>query len=144
VRLAASAVTVPAPVEPTDDGYLMAFVGDGDRAAPRLSEVALDTPTAARVWADLERELAAMLDADVVHGDLSAFNVLWWQERAVIIDFSQAVDAITHPAARDLLVRDVDRLARHFRRLGLPVDPAETLRRVGDTPARFARQLLSS
>jgi len=144
VRLAACAVTVPPPVEPTDDGYLMAFVGDGDRAAPRLSEVALDAPTAARVWIDLERELAAMLDADVVHGDLSAFNVLWWRERAVIIDFSQAVDAITHPAARDLLVRDVDRLARHFRRLGVPVDTAETLRRVGDTPLRFARQLLSS
>jgi len=85
-----------------------------------------------------------MLAVDIVHGDLSAFNVLWWRGRAVVIDLSQAVDAITHPAARDLLVRDVARLAGYFRRHGVAVDPRATLARVGDSPARFARQILSS
>ena len=85
-----------------------------------------------------------MLEADLVHGDLSAFNVLWWRERPVMIDFSQAVDAITHPAARDLLVRDVDRAASYFRRLGVAIDLDAALSLVGDTPARFTRQLLSS
>jgi RIO kinase 1 len=79
-----------------------------------------------------------------VHGDLSAFNVLWWRETPVIIDFSQAVDAITHPAARELLVRDVDRTAAYFRRAGVAIDLDAALALVGDTPARFARQFLSS
>lgn len=144
VRLAEAGVTVPPPVEPTDDGYRMAFIGDGKRAAPRLAETRLDARTATRVWAELEEEIARMLAVDVVHGDLSAYNVLWWRGRAVIIDLSQAVDAITHPAARELLVRDVDRLAGHFRRRGVSCDVARTLARVGDTPARFARQLLTS
>lgn len=144
VRLHDAGVTVPPPVEPTDAGYLMAFIGDGGVAAPRLSETRLERSTAARVWRELERELAGMLDADVVHGDLSAFNVLWWRERPIVIDFSQAVDAVTHPAARDLLRRDVDRLARHFRRLGVAVEVPAALARIGDTPARFARQVLSS
>jgi len=79
-----------------------------------------------------------------VHGDLSAFNVLWWHERPVIIDFSQAVDAVVHPAARDLLRRDVERTAGYFRRQGVAVDLDAALALVGDSPARFAHQVLSS
>jgi RIO kinase 1 len=144
VQLHDAGVTVPPPVEPTDDGYRMAFIGDGDEAAPRLSEIRLDALTAARAWRALRDEIARMLEADVVHGDLSAYNVLWWRERPVIIDLSQAVDAITHPAARELLHRDVLRVAEHFRRQGVAIDLDEALASVGDSPVRFARQVLSS
>jgi RIO kinase 1 len=85
-----------------------------------------------------------MLDAELVHGDLSSFNVLWWHERPVIIDFSQAVDAVTHPAARDLLRRDVERTADYFRRQGVAIELDAALTLVGDSPARFAHQVLSS
>ena len=76
-RLHDAGVTVPPPVEQTDDGYRMAFIGESERAAPRLADVRFDRTTAARVWRDLQTEIAAMLETDVVHGDLSAFNVLW-------------------------------------------------------------------
>lgn len=144
VRLHGAGVTVPPPVELLDHGYRMAFIGKGDQAAPRLSEVALDPRTARRVWRELQSEIQLMLDAEIVHGDLSAFNVLWWHERPVIIDFSQAVDVVTHPAARDLLRRDVERTAGYFRRQGVAVDLDAALALVGDSPARFARQVLSS
>ncbi len=134
--------TVPPPVEPLEDGYLMAFIGDGDRAAPRLSEVALDPATAAQVWGQLLDEIATLLAAERVHGDLSAYNVLWWRERAVLIDFSQTVNVITHPAAHDLLVRDLDRLGAYFARRGVGVDVDHALAAVGADAHRFARQLL--
>jgi serine/threonine-protein kinase RIO1 len=51
---------------------------------------------------------------------------------------------VTHPAARELLIRDLARASAYFRRLGVPVDLPGALAAVGDTPARFARQLLSS
>ena len=143
-RLHDAGVTVPPPVERVESGYRMAFIGDGDRAAPRLSDVDLDLVTARRVWRELQREIRLILDAELVHGDLSAFNVLWWRERPVIIDFSQAVDAVVHPAARDLLRRDVDRMAGYFRRQGVAIDLEAALAVVGDTPARFAHQVLSS
>jgi RIO kinase 1 len=143
-RLHDAGVTVPPPVERVENGYRMAFIGDGDHAAPRLADVDLDLVTARRVWRELQRDIQRMLDADLVHGDLSAFNVLWWRERPVIIDFSQAVDAITHPAARLLLRRDVDRTAAYFRGQGVAVDLDAALALVGDSPARFARQVLSS
>ncbi len=143
-RLHDAGVTVPPPVERVEHGYRMAFIGDGDRAAPRLSDVDLDLLTARRVWRDLQREMRLILDAELVHGDLSAFNVLWWHERPVIIDFSQAVDAVVHPAARDLLRRDVERTAEYFRHQGVAVELDAALALVGDSPARFAHQVLSS
>ena len=143
-RLHDAGATVPPPVERVDNGYRMAFIGDGDRAAPRLADVDLDLVTARRVWRELQREIRLILDAELVHGDLSAFNVLWWRERPVIIDFSQSVDAVVHPAARDLLRRDVERTAEYFRRQGVRVDLDVALALVGDSPARFAHQVLSS
>jgi RIO kinase 1 len=143
-RLHDAGVTVPPPVEQVENGYRMAFIGDGDRAAPRLSDVDLDVATARRAWRELQREIGRMLEAELVHGDLSAFNVLWWHGRPVIIDFSQAVDAVVHPAARDLLRRDVERTAGYFRRQGVAIDLDAALAMVGDSPARFARQVLSS
>lgn len=141
VHLHDAGVTVPPPVEFLEDGYLMAFVGDGERAAPRLSEVDLTPPVARRVWEDLIVELATLVSADRVHGDLSAFNVLWWRERAVLIDFSQTVDIVTHPAAHDLLRRDIAALGRYFTRRGVAVDVDRVLARIGADAHRFARQI---
>jgi RIO kinase 1 len=142
VRLHDAGATVPPPVEPIDDGYRMAFIGDDAQAAPRLSDVDLDRATAERVWRELLEEVAVFLAADRVHGDLSAYNVLWWRDRAVIIDLSQTVDVITHPAALDLLDRDVRSLATYFRRRGVDADAGRALADLGADGRRFARQWL--
>ena len=141
VRLHDAGATVPPPVELLEDGYLMAFVGDGERAAPRLSEVDLTPDAAGRVWDELVTEIALLVTADRVHGDLSAYNILWWRERAVLIDFSQTVDIVMHPAAFELLTRDITSLGRYFRRRGVEVDVHQVLDRVGADARRFTRQL---
>jgi RIO kinase 1 len=63
-----------------------------------------------------------MLGAGLIHADLSAYNVLVWQGRPHVIDLPQAVDAAVHPLARDLLLRDVRNVTRHFARYGIPDD----------------------
>jgi RIO kinase 1 len=140
VRLHDAGATVPPPVELQGDGYLMAFIGDQERAAPRLSEVDLEPSVARRVWDDLVDEVAILVAADRVHGDLSAFNVLWWRERAVLIDFSQTVEIVTHPAAYELLVRDITTLGRYFARRDVVVDLDTVLDRIGADAHRFASQ----
>lgn len=144
VHVHAAGVTVPPPVEVLDDGYRMAFVGDEAQAAPRLAEVALDRATAQRVWRELLDEVAVLVAAERVHGDLSAYNVLWWRERAVIIDLSQTVDVITHPAARELLERDLRCLSQYFVRRGVEIDIDRALVAVGGNTHRFARQALQA
>jgi RIO kinase 1 len=144
VHLYEAGITVPPPVELLEDGYLMGFIGDDGVAAPRLEAVDLDRATAERVWRELVGELARMLEAERVHGDLSAYNVLWWRERAVLIDFSQTVEIVTHPAALDLVRRDVASLARYFIRRGVKIDVEDVLARIGADGYRFASQLLQS
>ena len=149
IRLHAAGVTVPPPVEeivPTklpprtfhwsslnaaskagrdedmEGGYRMAFIGDPPVAAPRLASIPLTPGDGLRVWHDLLQEIALMLRAERVHGDLSAYNVLYWRERPVLIDFSQTVDLVTHPGARELLRRDLERLATYFQRQGVEAD----------------------
>lgn len=117
---------VPFVVDRTDDGVLMEFVGDRQQAAPRLAEARLSGAEDISAFEQLLASLRAMTAAGVVHGDLSAFNVLWWHGRLVIIDFPQAVDATTNPHAADLLHRDVRNVCRWFERRRVRVD-AETL-----------------
>jgi len=139
VRLHAAGVTVPPPVERVDGGYRMAFVGDGGVAAPRLSSLRLAPHSATDALSQLLDEIRAMLAADRVHGDLSEYNVLWWRDRAVLIDFSQTVDVITHAAARTLLARDVERLCSWGRRQGIAVDEARVWREIGAEAALTGR-----
>jgi RIO kinase 1 len=134
VHLARAGASVPPPVEPCELGYRMAFVGENGHAAPRLSDVALDGREARALYRQLLDEVAVMLSAGRVHGDLSAYNVLYWHGRGVLIDFSQTVDVITHPAARDLLRRDVERVVWHFHRRGIQDEVERALREVGDDP----------
>ena len=142
VHLYEAGVTVPPPVELIEDGYLMAFIGDDRVAAPRLEAVDLDRRTAERVWDELQGEMARMLEAERVHGDLSAYNVLWWRDRAVLIDFSQTVEIVAHPAARDLLVRDITTLGAYFKRRGVVIDNERVLARLGADAHLFAAQQL--
>ena len=71
---------------------------------------------------DLLRNIEIMLACELVHGDLSAFNVLWWRGQVKIIDLPQAVEA-SAPDAYALLDRDVRNVCRYFARAGTPVDP---------------------
>ena len=115
-------VNVPYPVGPRGDGLLMQFLGDVERAAPRLAEARLTRPSIARAREQLIENLRLLVGAGFVHADLSAYNLLWWQDRLWFIDFPQAVDVTVNPHAFDFLYRDVTNVAKWFERHGQPLD----------------------
>ena len=43
------------------------------------------------------RNVELMLSLGRIHGDLSAYNVLYWQGEVKIIDFPQAIEPATNP-----------------------------------------------
>jgi RIO kinase 1 len=59
----------------------------------------------------------------VIHADLSAYNVLYWEGSVTIIDFPQAVDPLGNRSGFDLLRRDVQRLCDYFARYGVRANP---------------------
>jgi RIO kinase 1 len=111
-------VNVPYPVGPRDDGLLMQFLGDEDRAAPRLADARLGASEIHRARAQLFESLRRLVGAGFVHADLSAYNLLWWEDEVWLIDFPQAVDVTTNPHALDYLHRDLSNVARWFARHG--------------------------
>jgi RIO kinase 1 len=117
-------VAVPYPVEQTADGMLMEFIGDHVEmvAAPKLAQARLDADALASAWSQLAQSLRAMTAAGLVHADLSAYNLLWWQGRLVIIDLPQVVEFTTNPDAFELLHRDVENVGDWFSRRGVSVD----------------------
>jgi RIO kinase 1 len=114
--------SVPYPVERTDHGLLMEFIGDDSQAAPKLAQARLSPNEVASAWEQLAQTLRALTAAGLVHADLSAYNLLWWQRRLVVIDFPQAVDFTTNADAFELLHRDVANVGDWFSRRGVAVD----------------------
>jgi RIO kinase 1 len=103
-------------------GLMMEFIGDETNAAPKLAQARLSPAELASAWQQLLDSLHALTAAGMVHADLSAYNLLWWEGRLVVIDLPQAVEFITNSDAYDLLHRDLSNVADWFTRHGLPVD----------------------
>lgn len=130
---------VPEPIAISGCVILMEYVGDEDAPAPMLSAVRLDPPDARRVFARLIWNVETALACDRVHGDLSAYNVLYHGGEIRIIDFPQAVDPRFNSSALSLLERDIERLCTHFVRLGVDADARRISR---DLWGRFLRSEL--
>lgn len=121
-RAWASGASVPYPLERTEDGVLMEFIGDMEQAAPRLAQARLSAGEVASAWTQLFESVRALTAAGMVHGDLSAYNLLWWQGRLVLIDLPQAVEFTTNTDAPELLHRDLANVAAWFGPRGVVVD----------------------
>jgi RIO kinase 1 len=118
--LSAAGLPVPRPIEWTGDAILMSYVGDEDTPAPRLHEYAHGGPEDLEaLWERCRRAIEHMLYRDVVHGDLSAYNILIWDEDVTMIDFPQAVDPKLNRHAQAFLQRDVRRLGEFFEHHGV-------------------------
>ena len=66
-----------------------------------------------------------MVQHGIVHGDLSAYNILAAGDRLVIIDLPQVVDLVGNPNGMDFLLRDCTNVCRWFAGRGLQVDEQE-------------------
>jgi RIO kinase 1 len=115
---------VPRPIERTDEAILMSYVGDQEAAAPQLRSYKPDDRREAEdLFGQLMRAIELMLIRDVVHADLSPYNVLVWEGEVVVIDLPQAVDPRKNRHAQALLERDVGKICAHFERLGVHSSP---------------------
>jgi RIO kinase 1 len=130
---------VPAPIACTEQVILMAYAGDEDGPAPPLVQAHLARDEAQRVFDNLLRNIELMLACDRVHGDLSAYNVLYQAGRLWIIDFPQAVDPRFNASAQTLLERDIDRTCAWAERYGVIADAGAIARRLW---GRFLRSEL--
>jgi RIO kinase 1 len=123
-RLHDAGLGVPRPVHATDRAILMELCGDAERGVARPLANARPSPELAcslfhAVCTDVER----MLWLDVLHADLSPYNILWNGQTYWIIDFPQAVDPRFNGNALSFLQRDLENVGRFCARFGEIPDP---------------------
>ena len=116
-------VRVPKPVGVTKNVLVMEFIGEKGTSAPSLKEQPPENPE--KVYRLMLTYLSRLYrKADLIHGDLSEYNIMMWKKKPVLFDMSQSVPS-SHPLARSLLERDIANLNRFFSRLSVKVLPKE-------------------
>jgi len=121
-KLYEAGADVPQPYEMGENAILMAYIGDETSAAPTLNTVRLDHGEAGELFERSLLNIEIMLANDIVHGDLSAYNLLYREGQITMIDFPQVVSARNHPSAWQIFSRDVRRVCEYFTRQGLETD----------------------
>src|SRR5512139_2598335 len=119
--LHAAGVRVPRPVMFYEGILLMEVVVDAHgHPAPRLVDAHLAREQAAATYAELRRQAVGMLACDLIHGELSPYNVLLGRNGPVVIDLPQVVDAAHNSQAESFFLRDL----QNIHRFCASVDPA--------------------
>jgi len=124
-RLSDAGADTPRPVALESRAILMEYFGDGRRPAPQLHSEALRAEDAGRIWRQILENIEIFLGEDLVHGDLSPYNILLWDGRPRIIDVPQAVDARFNHSAFELLCRDIENVASFFAKVGVHVSATD-------------------
>jgi RIO kinase 1 len=130
---------VPKPLARSAGAIAMEWIGDADAPAPQLKSVDLSPELAAVLFEQLLDEIALWLACNVVHGDLSAYNLLVRSGHLVAIDFPQACDPRFNLNAPSLLARDIENCCRYFARWGVEADASAI---ANDLWERFTRNEL--
>ncbi|MGQ9507668.1 MAG: serine protein kinase RIO [Candidatus Bathycorpusculaceae bacterium] len=116
-------VRVPKPIAVKNNVLIMEFIGENGVSALSMKEQHPKNPE--KTYNTLLTYLKRLYSkVELVHGDLSEYNIMIWKNRPVIFDMSQAVP-LSHPMADFLLRRDLTNLNKFFSRLGVKVPSIE-------------------
>ncbi len=120
-------VNVPIPLKFMHNIILLEFIGHKD-PAPQLKNKMPTNPE--EFYKKVIDNYKKLLKVELVHGDLSQFNILNHDDEPVFIDFSQSAP-LKSPRGKELLQRDIKNLSNFFTKLD--VDTSNILNDLGVT-----------
>ena len=121
--LARQVIKVPKPIVFKDNILLMEFIGD-ESPAPELKDSPPKNPK--KFYKKIIDNIKKLFDIGLIHGDLSPFNILNYNEEPIFIDFSQATMK-TAGNAKELILRDLKNINHHFRKF-FPITEEDELK----------------
>ncbi|TYI35369.1 hypothetical protein ES332_A03G072000v1 [Gossypium tomentosum] len=121
MRLKAAGIRCPTPLLLRLHVLVMEFIGKAGWAAPRLKVAALSLDNLRECYVEMIVAMRTLYQkCKLVHGDLSEYNILFYEGHLYIIDVSQAVD-LDHPHALDFLREDCIHVSDFFKKHGVAV-----------------------
>jgi len=119
-RLNNIGIKSPKPIKMIKNVLVMEYIGDYEKAAPLMKDVNLKNPE--KTFNILLDYISKMYnEANLVHGDISSYNVLIYKDEPYLIDLGQAV-LLEHPNSQELLKRDIHNLIDSFKKYKIKVD----------------------
>jgi RIO kinase 1 len=119
----AAGVNCPKPLTFKDNVLIMSFIGDNGILAKKLIDVRPDDPE--KLYRMVLDNLKKLATARLIHGDLSAYNILLWDE-PYFIDFSHGT-TLKNQMALELLKRDIKNINSYFSKLNIAVKDPEDI-----------------
>jgi RIO kinase 1 len=116
---------VPTPYVSGNNAILMAYIGWDDLPAPTLNKVNLQPREIHTIFDRIVHNVELMLANRRVHGDLSAYNILYHEGGISLIDFPQTIDPDENRNAYAIFRRDILRLCNYFQGQGLRCNPGK-------------------
>lgn len=117
-RLKDAGVNVPEAITSLNNVLIIEFIGDKDgNPAPTVKNLPPQDPN--EFYEKLVEQMDRFINkANLIHGDLSSYNILNFDEEPVIIDVSQSV-VRDHIIANELLERDIKNISFEFSKMGV-------------------------
>ena len=124
VNLHAAGADVPVPYARGNNAILMGYIGGSEMPAPALNDIELEPDEARVLFIRVFRNIEVMLEHGLVHADLSAYNILFWEGKVTLIDFPQAIHPNENRNAFRIFERDITRVCEYFARQGVKSSPS--------------------
>ncbi|XP_023663201.1 serine/threonine-protein kinase RIO3 [Paramormyrops kingsleyae] len=128
---------------------VMSFIGLDHVPAPKLKEVKLGAEDMKGAYYQVLQVMQQLYqECNLVHADLSEYNMLWHDGKVWLIDVSQSVEP-THPHGLEFLFRDCRNVSTFFQKAGVAdamnvydlFNAVSGLQIQADTEAEFIAQI---
>ncbi|MFH0767377.1 MAG: serine protein kinase RIO [Bacillota bacterium] len=117
LKLESIGILAPKPIKKINNVLVMEFIGKDRQAAPMLKDVQLNNPKT--IFKQVITSIRKMYqNANLVHCDLSQFNILIHQNKPYIIDLGQGI-LKDHPMSETYLKRDIHSIVTYFRKYNI-------------------------
>ncbi|MHB1812720.1 MAG: serine protein kinase RIO [Thermoplasmataceae archaeon] len=122
VELRKAGVLCPVPIGFHRNILAMSYIGSKDMSAPILKDAEFEPE---KVFKEVVGMMTkAYRKANIVHADLSEYNMLYYRKKVYFIDVGQSVN-IKHPSSEIFLRRDIFNVCTFFRKFGVVSDPLD-------------------
>lgn len=120
-------VRVPTPLACTDHVLVMEFIGN-EEPAPKVKDLKPENPK--EFFSKIIEYMRLMYQkGGLIHGDLSEYNILNFNENPVFIDFTQGT-IIKSPRADELLERDIKNICKFAKKCSLNLKDEDVKKRI--------------
>ena len=124
--LAREAIKVPTPIAFKNNVIVMELISE-QMISPQLKDSEIKNP--AQFLDLILKNIKLLWKQGLVHGDLSAFNILNKSQKPIFIDFSQGTTTVSFDA-KELLERDLRNISNFFKKLKIDMDVSEEFKKI--------------